>query len=348
MNGKSIDKLRKEFLAAFNEIPNYDQIDSKHLKITRKVHQKENWLDEIDLINLINWEMQGDLGVPTNFSNEVSHHGNPFGIIRYLLKKISRRAEDDAKRKSILDDLEIIKLIGKENLLFENPVRDLPGNQNYININGCILNMRWLRYIYLLGQIQNNNLILEDGIWLDIGSYYGGLQGLVRKYHPTTKIVMVDFEHQLFRSYAYLSQMFPTDKHYLNPVIQEKFSNQGFYYISASKFNQYKDLKPNLSTNFFSFGEMMNQDFRNYWESKAVAQSDKIYTVNRFVSGPFFEKTYDTSTNVNDYTSKHSSKIEYFDVFPIHHFALLKRTLLKGTRLRNASSGYFELVINNI
>ena len=56
-------------------------------------------------------------------------------------------------------------------------------------------------------------LVNNNSTWLDIGSYYGGLQGLVKKYYPESKMIMVDFNHQLTRSYIYLKQLYPGANH---------------------------------------------------------------------------------------------------------------------------------------
>ena len=45
-----------------------------------------------------------------------------------------------------------------------------------------------------------------------------------------------------------------------------------------------------------------------------LCKSNSIYLVNRFVSSPFFEPTYQNTLNVFDYEKK--IKTTYFDVFP--------------------------------
>ena len=58
------------------------------------------------------------------------------------------------------------------------------------------------RYSYLASQIQKYQLLSNDS-WLDIGSYYGGLQSFVKKIYPNINIIMVDFQHQLCRSFIF-------------------------------------------------------------------------------------------------------------------------------------------------
>ena len=67
------------------------------------------------------------------------------------------------------------------------------------------------------------------------------------------------------------------------------------------------------------------------------------YIVNRFVSSPFFEKTYDSDLNILDYKDEFRN-IKYFDVFPIHHYNLIYRKLYGRKYFRNISSSYFEMV----
>jgi hypothetical protein len=66
--------------------------------------------------------------------------------------------------------------------------------------------------------------------------------------------------------------------------------------------------------------------------------------VNRFVSSPFFEKTYDTDITVMDYID-YDSQVSYFDMFPMHHYAIYNRDVLGAKGFRNVSSPYFELII---
>jgi len=104
--------------------------------------------------------------------------------------------------------------------------------------------------------------------------------------------------------------------------------------------------KANLTTNFFSFGEMRQETFKSYYSSKLISNSDNLYLVNRFVSSPFFEKTYDTNLNVLNYMT-HEGRVDYFDVFPIHHYMAFERELFGVFGLRNTSSSYFEVLFKH-
>ena len=114
-------------------------------------------------------------------------------------------------------------------------------------------------------------------------------------------------------------------------------------YVPVSEFSKLPNGKINLSTNFFSFGEMRKQIFLEYINSNFFKKSDISFLVNRFVSSPFFEKTYDSDLNIMDYSNL-GRDITYFDIFPIHHFFLNKRLLFTRKFYRNLSSPYFEMV----
>ena len=78
-------------------------------------------------------------------------------------------------------------------------------------------------------------------------------------------------------------------------------------------------------------------------QSKTYLQSDTSYLVNRVVSSPFFEKTYDTDLSVLNYLSK-NRVIKHFDIFPIHQYTVFNRELFGNFALRGNASSYFEII----
>ena len=68
---------------------------------------------------------------------------------------------------------------------------------------------------------------------------------------------------------------------------------------------------------------MRKQIFLEYMNSNAFKNLDIAFLVNRFVSSPFFEKTYDSDLNIMDYSNS-GRNLSYFDIFPIHNFFLIK------------------------
>ena len=88
---------------------------------------------------------------------------------------------------------------------------------------------------------------------------------------------------------------------------------------------------------------MRREQFLDYFDSKVLSRSRHSYFVNRFVSAPWFEPIYDSNLTILDYFRDDRS-IDYFDVFPMHHYQLIDRRLFGHKGFRNISSSYFELI----
>jgi hypothetical protein len=101
------------------------------------------------------------------------------------------------------------------------------------------------------------------------------------------------------------------------------------------------EVNVDLVSNFVSFGEMRRNFFNTYINSKFFKNSKQLYVVNRFVSSPFFEKTYDSDLTIFDYQFE-NFLIEYCDIFPIHHYDQHKRFVLNRLQHINSSSSQFE------
>ncbi|OGL47545.1 MAG: hypothetical protein A2W05_03275 [Candidatus Schekmanbacteria bacterium RBG_16_38_10] len=325
------------------------EIDDKHTNILREAYREIKNKKAFNQKSFRSWKSQSDLNAPAQISfRAIRSQGATKVFLRYAYIKLCRRIEDKFLLSALLDDIEVIKLLGGKDLLIENPVHLTPGAKEIYNVCGTSVNSRWLRYIYLLKRILDLNLLADGGVWVDVGSYYGGLQGLVRKYHPESRIIMVDFHHQLCRSFIYLSQLFPDAKHIMPDQLSEYIKLKdipkgAIMYVPASEYERIADQTIDLVTNFVSLGEMRREFFNIYMNSPLFRRSQKVFLVNRFVSAPYFEKTYDTDVSVLDYIASHR-KIEYFDVFPIHQFVLIKRNLFGRKSFRNTSSNYFEMV----
>ena len=116
-------------------------------------------------------------------------------------------------------------------------------------------------------------------------------------------------------------------------------------YLPVEKYNLLENLKVKLVSNIFSFGEMKDEVFKNYKNSNLYKNAEYKYLVNRFVSSPFFEKTYgEIKTNVLNYTDE-NDKVCYFDMFPIHHYHVPKRKVFNSIKNRPCSSPYFEIFL---
>jgi len=323
-----------------------NDIDFKHEKIIE--NSKMN-LKNLNSSNFRNWDQQNDMGLKysmTYFSKiflGLKKKNIFYGFFELFKKRLNHIFE----YSSMIDDIQILKLLGAENLIIENPQNKTPGSFNFPLVNGYSVSFRWLRYLYILNQIKRFNLIKNDNAWLDIGSYYGGLQGLVRKYFPETKIIMLDFSHQLARSFIYLKQLYPKANHlFPNQILQIKDINDipkgSFLYVELEDINKLNDLEIKMVSNFYSLGEMKKKTFENYLNSDFVKNSKIVYFANRFNSRPFYEKTYDDPINIFDYKVK--KNIFYFDIFPMGHYQISNRKIFERTFFRNISSQYFEII----
>lgn len=340
--------LIEEFVAhspAFYGDLDLHDVDNKHVNIVKLAYAE---LEKPNQFSFRSWKAQSDLTVPSQLSLKRWQAGGlGVEVLKYVYSQIFRREMDYQLRESLLDDYNVIIDMGGKQLLGENPVHLTPGAREFYFLNGNSVSTRWLRYIYLAKRILDLDLP-HDAIWVDVGSYYGGLQGIIRKYSPKMRIVLVDFHHQLLRSYIYLKQLHPDAIH----VLPDQLAGYGnltnvpegaCVYVPVSGFDAIADDTAALTTNFFSLGEMRRTHFERYINSPLFARSRFQLLVNRFVSAPFFEKTYDSDVTVLDYEVSGRQRV-YFDIFPMHHFLLIKRKVLGSDRFRNLSSSYFELL----
>ena len=342
-----INNLFKEFQSNSSSRSTTNEIvDSKHIEIIKNAKTNFKNLNES---NFRNWSDQNDMGLryPMTYFSKVFLGNKKNIFLNSFFKIIKKRLNHFFEFSSMLDDIEIIKNLGGEYLLNENPQNKTPGAINFPLVKNYSVSFRWLRYIYILNQIIKNKLVNNNSTWLDIGSYYGGLQGLVKKYYPESKIIMVDFNHQLIRSYIYLKQLYPGANHVFPNEISsikslDSLPKGSILYVEIADYEKLNNFKINLTTNFFSLGEMKKITFDKYINSSVIKNSDYIYFANRFCSSPLFEKTYDDSINIFDYKLK--QELFYFDVFPISHFQITLRNILKRTFFRNVSSPYFEMI----
>jgi len=332
----------------FHKDLDLENIDSKHITILSKSYEEEANGTAFKDDSFRNWKGQSDMDVPIQFKLSGLFRGKGLiYLLRYLYQSLFFREQSKHLYNSILDDISVIREIGGEQLLLENPVHASPGATHAYFIDRTSVNLRWLRYIYIVKRLLDLDVLGKGSVWVDVGSYYGGLQGLLRKYKPETNIVMVDFHHQLCRSYIYLKQMYPDSSHIFPSEISSldlsTLEPGSFIYVPVSAYHELDGWEVDLVTNIFSLGEMRRPFFEQYFHSDLFKKSKCQYIVNRFVSSPFFEATYDSDLNITDYMSD-ARRVEFFDVFPMHHFLQLKRSLFGRTIARNLSSSYFEMV----
>ena len=219
----NINTLIHEFIKGADQFyfdSNIENIDKKHTVIVKNAY--DQFKNDINLRNFRNWTDQTDLSAPIQLSKEMLQCFGIFNtLMHFFYKKIFKRLEQRNLLSSMLDDIDAIKKIGGLNYLRENPVHKTPGTDKFYQLNNSTFNGRWLKYIYLTTRIIDDKMLSDGGIWVDIGSYYGGLQGLIKRYLPNSKIILVDFHHQLCRSYIYLKTLFPNAQHYLPNTLKK-------------------------------------------------------------------------------------------------------------------------------
>jgi putative sugar O-methyltransferase len=343
-------KLLEEFLnkSKFLDKGTALEIDNKHTRIVNNANNLIKNNKSYFLKNFRDWSDQNDLGSPMQIT---FLHFKKFGFFFLLtfFKKIILFWRYIHFNRSFYDDLKIIEYVNGSQFIKDNPVHLTPGVTNFYKIFGGTTNYRWNRYVYLSSRIMHHKLLNDGDTWVDIGSYYGGLQSFIKKKFPSNNFILVDFHHQLLRSFIFLKSLFPDSKHILPDDIKDKIDltniKNTFFYLPVNQFSMIDNLKVKLVTNFFSFGEMKKNNFEQYISSQLLQNSEKLYFVNRFVSSPFFERTYDDNINILDYLNKLKKHILYLDVFPMHHYQIINRKILGRYAYRPVSSPYFELIL---
>jgi len=336
--------------STFFDVKQNEYIDKKHQQINDSAYKLIEAKKAFSEENFRNWAGQTDLPTPAQLNlTNIKAEGLLKCLFVYLLKKTFRYQSESIKHSSLMDDFFLVREEAGLDFIKENSVCSTPGVRNSFRYKGCDVNFRWLRYLYLSHRILQFPDLDDNFTWIDVGTYYGGLQGLVKKYRPNAKIIMVDFNHQLCRSFIYLSKLFPDADHVMPDDLEEsitetKIPDGSFVYVPVECYDKLNKVTADLYSNFFSFGEMPEDVLSGYLNSKPYINSKLLYLVNRVVSSPAFEYVYDNSTNILDYHLERK-KVEYFDLFPIHHYNILERTLFDRKAPRNYSSNYFEVLL---
>ncbi|ONF77278.1 sugar methyltransferase, partial [Leptospira santarosai serovar Bananal] len=224
---KKIQDLARDFIdnSDYFSQETITDLDIKHKDIISSHYQNFDLNANFNEKNFRNWNKQSDLPVPTQLSlRNLLSKKIFFNLARYIYENTIDLYQTKFRKQGLIDDLQIIKSIGAEEILKENPVDKTPGATIAYLKAGLSFNSRWLRYIYLTKKILGLFEANSNFTWLDIGCYYGGLQGLVKKYRPNAKIFLVDFNHQLCRSYIYLKLLYPNVEHLFPNQINSSFN----------------------------------------------------------------------------------------------------------------------------
>ena len=348
-------KIAKEFWQISKKTNTFN-LDKKHSYI---VDAAKNFEFDRFLKSYRNWENQNDCEAPFQFN---FYSFRSFGFLNYLRYLIAvlkgNLIYGINQRRYFFDDIKIIKLLNGFDILEKCPVHQSPGNNIAYFLNKRVsANVRWLRYIYFTSVIRKENVISNaNQTILDVGSYYGGFQYVMKKIYPNSKHILVDFPHQLARSAIFLGESFPEakingiyDKKSLDDYFNDNCMNNDFLLLSTDFFNDFSerysslDYKLDLLTNFYSFGEISKNNFNSYFNSKILRNSNKLYFCNRYDSSPFFEPTYSENYSLLNYLLR-GFKVILNRQSGIHNYMTPVRTLFGEKRQRPISSSYFELI----
>ncbi len=337
-----------------------NDLDKKHSQIVSGA--KELKFSQI-LNDFRNWDLQSDSGIPfqVNFYNFKS-----FGVIRYVkflatkIRKFIRYGCDEVDY--FFDDIYIIKLLKGFDILEKCPVHKTPGNNLAYFLNDKVSgNVRWLRYIYFVSVVRNFfKDKKEPEFLLDLGSFYGGFQYVMKKVFPKCSQILVDFPHQLSRSAIFLKESFPEssifaiyDELSFNLFFElDNTSKNDFVLLSTDYYERFSEKftetnqRIDLFTNFYSLGEMPKKYFKSYLNSKIIQNSNYVYFCNRYDSSPFYEKTFEESFSMLDYLLK-NFQIKLNRSSGIHNYMMPIRGLFGIRKQRPISAGYFELIQQN-
>ena len=334
-------------------------LDKKHKTINNRA--KEISFEKLKR-NYRSWEMQSDCDIPFQFN---FYSLRSYGLTKYIkyLLAISKNnfIYGMNNSTSFYEDLEIIKLLDGYDILEKCPVHKTPGNTTAFFVSKTVsANPRWLRYIYFSAIVRKYCQFKKDSpVILDIGSFYGGFQYVIKNLIPKSKHILVDFPHQLARSALFLGESFPNSKIYsihdensLKKYFSSDLNNKyDFLLLTTDFFHKFSDkysyANVDLLTNFFSLGEMKEYDFRRYIESKILLNSNQIYFCNRFDSSPFYEPTYESKFSMIDYIID-GYNIKLTQNSGIHNYLMVPRRLFGQRKIRPISSNYFDLILEKI
>ncbi|MBI3318554.1 MAG: putative sugar O-methyltransferase [Candidatus Omnitrophica bacterium] len=256
----------------------------------------------------------------------------------------ARRGE----RRMMRECLDLFLQTGEEHLLRAYPAHPA-GNPRVFEHRGYRYTHRWLKHLHSLG-LFNRVLAgrLQEGfICLDIGSSYGIWTSLLKREHPHSCHVLVDFPGQLLLARYFLSTCLP----HLKIAGLKELGEEGT--IGRSQLEQhdvvllpcdgYRRLSGgsvDVVTNFASLGEMTRRWFEFYLEADVFRQARYWFTANRIQSQP----TYDTDLNILDYPIWDPDRRLYFGISPMfsNHYWYRPRAKLFSERI--VTPPYFEYI----
>ncbi len=251
-------------------------------------------------------------------------------------------------RRMLRECLDLFLEFGEEDLLRKYPCHPA-GNPFVFQYKGYRFTHRWLKHLYSLGLF---NRVLAprlppDFTCLDIGSSYGVMTYLLRREHPHSRHILIDFPEQLLLARYFLKSSLPA----LRVASLSKWgggksltrSELLGYDVILLPCGSYGRIEPgfvDVVMNFASLGEMTRAGFERYLDSEQFRQARFFFTANRVESRP----TYDTDLTILDYPIWDQEKKLHFGVSPLlTHFNWYRRQALFFYERMN-SHPYFEYI----
>jgi putative sugar O-methyltransferase len=226
------------------------------------------------------------------------------------------------------------------------------GNPYFISHNGVKFNKRWIHnihYIYLIKKYLNELLDKSETLIIDIGGGYGILGHMLNRINFKGTYILVEFPEQLIVAQYFLK----------SSLLDKKISSLEFFYNNLDnlddnlvrKFNiflcpceEYNKLNLSnidLVTNFFSFGEMEEKNFKEYFDSNILKNTKYIFFINRFYS----HNEYDNNISILNYNLSSFKKLH----FDINKFEdnYIKKILRYFGQEKKYNTQFFEFIGKN-
>ena len=224
-------------------------------------------------------------------------------------------------RRVLNEALEVLEENGCQDLLQKYPCHPA-GNPYVYRRHGFSYTFRWSKHIYSLNLF--NKIMAEklgEGfLSLDIGSSYGIFPSLLKREHPTSHHILVDFPEQLILAYYFLGTCIPgATIAGVKEIMEQKTLDRDFfmqYDFCLLPYSLYQDIVPgtlDMVSNFASLGEMSRDWFNYYIKSPTFTTAKYFFTANRIQSYP----GYDTDLKIVDYPVWDADKTFHFGISPV-------------------------------
>lgn len=253
--------------------------------------------------------------------------------------------------KSILQKYDLLNKDEKKLLNNELKFSEI-GNPYFISYNGIKFNKRWIHnihYIYLIKKYLNELLDKSDSIIIDIGGGYGILGYMLNKINFKGTYILVEFPEQLIAAQYFLKSSLQDKKissleffhKNLNNLDNNLIRKFDIFLCPCEAYNKLNLYDVSLVTNFFSFGEMGEKNFKEYFDSDILKETKYIFFINRFYS----HNEYNNNISILNYNLTRYKKLH----FDIHKFEenYIKQILRYFGQEKKYNSQFFEFIGKN-